>query len=139
MGEHLLFVYGTLRDPRVQRALFGRAPEASPADLDGWALYCSAADGYLFIKPNPAGMVRGEMLRLPAQDLAIADYWEETPTLYAREVVVIRTSLGDTRAWTYTRRRGDGQPHLGSSFSAHDSSRVVLEASRARKQWLSNE
>lgn len=94
-----LFSYGALQDADIQRILFGRNFAGSGrAVLPGWLLLVSA-DGYLFIKPDPAGRVSGSLLALDAAALSAADRWEDAPRLYQREKTRVRTEGGWQVAW----------------------------------------
>lgn len=108
MSSSYLFAYGTLKDPDTQRKLFGDTFDMIPARLEGWALYQSSEDDYLFIKPDLDSFVEGELFKLDNPTLAIADEWEEVP-YYQREIARVITN--DDRmleTWVYTRRDGKG-------------------------------
>ena len=105
--QHYLFSYGTLRDPALQKILFGNVIEMQSSRLDGWSLY-RATDGYLFIKPSNNASVEGMLLSLTGEQLRRADQWEEVP-LYIRELVDVSTATNQKmQAWVYTRRNYDG-------------------------------
>src|SRR5215211_1203267 len=87
-----LFVYGTLCDPRIQQVLFGRQISGVSATLSSWAVYCSDADGFLFIRPNAEGTVAGVIISLDERELEIADAWEDVP-LYRREIVSVMSEV----------------------------------------------
>jgi hypothetical protein len=131
-GGEALFVYGTLLDPEVQRALFDRDIPGDPAILEGWAVYRSRTDGFLFIKPSGSDRASGLVLLLSPDELRIADAWEDVP-LYQRERVTV--AAGDV--WTYTRRDGDGIKYEGSEASGHDRQQVIAWARRLRADYLS--
>uniref|UniRef100_UPI004055F7D2 gamma-glutamylcyclotransferase family protein n=1 Tax=Candidatus Electronema sp. TaxID=2698783 RepID=UPI004055F7D2 len=116
-GGGLLFAYGTLQDAELQRILFGAPCRMRKAALPGWTLHV-APEGWLFIKPDPAGSVSGSLLELDAEALRTADLWEEIPTLYQREKVAVRLADGgELEAWAYTRRTAEGVPHSGGALS----------------------
>lgn len=127
-----LFVYGTLRDDRIQQALLGRVVHGEPAMLSGWAVHCSE-DGFLFIKPAAAGQVPGLVLRLSPTELQIVDAWEDVP-LYIRERVLVSCPAGEREVWTYTRRDGEGPLHADDSNSAHDREQVIKWALELRAE-----
>jgi gamma-glutamylcyclotransferase (GGCT)/AIG2-like uncharacterized protein YtfP len=113
----LLFTYGTLQDTEVQRLLFGASYQMRKAVLLGWTLQV-APEGWLFIKPDPAGCVSGSLLELDAAALQAADLWEEVPVLYQRETVAVRLEDGGKlEAWAYTRREAAGMPYSGRALS----------------------
>jgi gamma-glutamylcyclotransferase (GGCT)/AIG2-like uncharacterized protein YtfP len=89
VGEEILFSYGTLRQPEVQRAVFGRV-------LDGWAdavagytaetlvitdpavVATSGSDRHPVLRPapDPAATVPGTAFRVDTADLEAADRYE---------------------------------------------------------------
>ena len=75
-----LFAYGTLRDPDVQRAVFGREPETEVDSLAGYRLATVSIGGgtYRTLRPAPDGgeRIEGLVLRLRAPELARADSYE---------------------------------------------------------------
>jgi len=129
----MLFVYGTLRDPEVQTALFGRKISGDVATLKGWSVYRSESDGFLFIKPDPRDCVVGLVLRLSPDELRIADAWEDVPH-YRRERLTARSDGVVMEAWTYTRREGEGVKHETSTTSGHKREQVIEWAQRMRAE-----
>lgn len=123
----LLFSYGTLQDAGIQRMLFGRTFVGSRAELPGWSLHV-AAEGYLFIKPDPAGRVSGSLLALDPFALRAADRWEDAPRLYQREKVRVRTEEGWQAVWAYTRRSAAGLPQSDKRLSLLDQQAVLAAA-----------
>ncbi|MFE5538222.1 GDSL-type esterase/lipase family protein [Streptomyces sp. NPDC056519] len=104
---HTLFSFGTLRDERVQTALFGRAVPMSPASLAGHTtrslrltdpavIAASGLDVHLILEREPGSSVEGVVLRLTDRDLAAADAYEVDD--YARRRVVLTS--GES-AWAY--------------------------------------
>jgi acyl-CoA thioesterase I len=130
---HAVFVYGTLRDPAVQQALFGRAIPGDAAVLDGWAVYESEADGFLFIKPGETDRVSGLVLQMSREELRIADAWEDVP-VYRREPVIVASGGSARNVWTYTRRDGVGVEHDGASNSEHPREDVIEWAKQLRAE-----
>ena len=90
----LLFSYGTLRDPDVQRRLFGRRVEEEADALRGYRLATVVIDGEtypsLMSSGRPADRVSGLVLRLTETDLAAADAYEGT-TEYVRATVCLES------------------------------------------------
>lgn len=86
------------------------------AVLPGWTLHV-APEGWLFIKPEPAGIISGSLLELDAAALQAADLWEEVPTLYQREKITVLLDGDQQEAWAYTRRTAAGVPHSGNALS----------------------
>lgn len=127
----LLFAYGTLQHPEIQNILFGTACLMRNAVLRGWKLYVSP-EGWLFIKPDPAGSVSGKLLELDEAALRAADLWEEVPMLYQREKIVVRLEAGgELEAWTYTRRNTTGVPYSGSALSLLQCEEMLAAARRS--------
>ncbi|WP_030724022.1 GDSL-type esterase/lipase family protein [Streptomyces sp. NRRL S-237] len=104
---HTLFSFGTLRDERVQTALFGRAVPTSPASLAGYTtrplkitdpavIAASGLDVHLILERKLGASVEGVVLHLTDQELAAADAYEVDD--YTRRRVVL--SSGAT-TWAY--------------------------------------
>ncbi|MBB5121662.1 hypothetical protein AF335_08000 [Streptomyces eurocidicus] len=104
---HLLFSFGTLRDERVQTALFGRAVPSTPASLAGHTtrpqpitdpavIAASGLDVHLTLERRIGAAVEGAVLHLTDRELAAADAYEVDD--YARRRV--RLSSGES-AWAY--------------------------------------
>lgn len=124
--EHL-FTYGTLLDKEIQRILLGREYPPRPARLTGWTLHASA-DGYLFIKADPAGTVDGGIIAVDQAVLMITDQWEEVPR-YLREKLTVALANGTSvEAWAYTRRDGDGTAYRGKKTSLLDRQALLAQA-----------
>jgi gamma-glutamylcyclotransferase (GGCT)/AIG2-like uncharacterized protein YtfP len=133
-AEHALFVYGTLRDPVLQDALFGRTIGGEAAILRGWGLYCSDSDGFLFVKHSPGSVVNGQVIRLLDRELEMADAWEDIPLLYRRERVTVSTNTGGGEAWVYSRPDGQGELYAGSAISRHTREQVIAGARELRAE-----
>lgn len=104
---HTLFSFGTLLDPQVQTALFGRIVAMTPAALAGYAakplaitdedvIATSGQDVHLTLERRLGSTVEGAVLRLTDQELAAADAYEVAD--YARRRVLLTS--GET-AWAY--------------------------------------
>jgi gamma-glutamylcyclotransferase (GGCT)/AIG2-like uncharacterized protein YtfP len=105
----LLFSYGTLRQPEVQRATFGREIDGRPDAIVGYHLeYVSITDPHVIatsgsdrhpiLKPTdrPGAAVEGTVFAISEADLAAADEYEVDD--YRRIAVPLRS--GD-QAWVY--------------------------------------
>ena len=132
-GRSHLFVYGTLCDSRIQQALFGRQISGVAATLSGWSVYCSDADGFLFIRPNAEGTVAGVIISLDDRELEIADAWEDVP-LYHREIVTVVSEAGNCETWAYTRRETPGRLRENDSTSRHSHEEVLAWALALRAE-----
>ena len=105
----LLFSYGTLRQPDVQRATFGREIDGRPDAIVGYHLdyvtitdphviATSGSDRHPILKPTDRAdaAVEGMVFEISEADLAAADEYEVDD--YRRITVPLRSS-GD--AWVY--------------------------------------
>ncbi|MCX5378704.1 GDSL-type esterase/lipase family protein [Streptomyces sp. NBC_00091] len=104
---HTLFSFGTLMDPKVQTALFGRAVPSFPASLAGHTtrplritdpavIAASGLDVHLILERRIGAVVEGAVLHLTDEELAAADAYEVDD--YVRRRVVL--SSGES-AWAY--------------------------------------
>lgn len=106
----LLFSYGTLQDPAVQRATFGRTLPGEPDALPGFAPARVKIEGSIL--PTIAGgthhanviavdaidsEVHGTALDVTDEELAVADAFE-APAQYGRIEVTLASGR---RAWVY--------------------------------------
>ena len=101
-----LFVYGSLRDPRVRARLLGKRADLTtiPAILRGYARQTVPGFDYPFIAPaTPDDDVEGEIiLGLTEADYPILDRYEDVEDgLYARTAVALETASGRKVAWAY--------------------------------------
>jgi hypothetical protein len=107
----LLFSYGTLQDPAVQVAIFGRELDGQADVLFGYTLdWLEIADspvvapsgraGYPIVVAldGPTDGVPGQVLRLTAAELAAADEYEADD--YTRVLAPLQSG---TTAWVYVR------------------------------------
>lgn len=105
----LLFSYGTLRQPEVQRATFGRELDGRPDAIVGYDLEyvtisdphvikTSGSDRHPILKPTDRAdaAVAGTVFAISEADLAAADEYEVDD--YRRITVPLRS--GD-QAWVY--------------------------------------
>jgi len=105
----LLFSYGTLRQPDVQRATFGREIDGTPDAIVGYDLdyvtitdprviAASGSDRHPILKPTDRAdaAVEGMVFEISEADLAAADEYEVDD--YRRITVPLRSG-GD--AWVY--------------------------------------
>jgi hypothetical protein len=104
-----LFSYGTLRDPAVQRATFGRELQGHPDVLVGYAVRwldiadaavvatSGAARHPIVVATNdPADGVPGQVFELTAAELAAADDYEVDD--YTRVLAPLKSG---SAAWVY--------------------------------------
>ncbi|MCC2280805.1 gamma-glutamylcyclotransferase [Streptomyces sp. ET3-23] len=113
-SAHLLFSYGTLRQPEVQRSLFGREVPGTPALLPGYRLSTveitdpevialSGSDRHPILQPtgDPADGVEGAALLVTDAELAAADDYEVAD--YRRTLVPLASGA---EAWVYAPAAG---------------------------------
>lgn len=129
-----LFSYGTLRDPAVQRALFGRALDGEADALHGWRIEPIAIrdpgvvslSGVAIHKaavPGEAGdRVDGAALLLTPAELAAADAYETAD--YERVRVTLASGA---ESWLY-RRAPAADPALAELIAAEDRALALLAA-----------
>ena len=104
-----LFAYGTLQQPAVQRANFGRELDGYPDDLPGYRLEVtqiadanvvslsgSAEHPIAVATGNPADSVAGTAFEVTIAELAAADRYEVDS--YVRIAVELRSGR---QAWVY--------------------------------------
>lgn len=108
-GDELLFSYGTLRLPDVQRATFGRVVPGRDDAIAGYRIetitvtdpYVVATSGsdrhpVLRASSDPDAAVEGTAFRITADELAAADDYEVDA--YRRVMVALRSGA---LAWVY--------------------------------------
>src|SRR5687767_13312084 len=105
-----LFIYGSLRDPRVRAQLFGPRSDLTtcPATLRGYMRQTVPSFDYPFLVPADAAaedQVTGELLLgLWPDDYAVLDGYEDLDEgLYLRAAVTVETPHGPVDAWAYVR------------------------------------
>jgi len=109
-----LFSYGTLRDPQVQLATFGRLLDGEPDAVVGYRLATltitdraviatSGNDRHPILRASddPAAAVEGTVFLISEQELLAADAYEVDD--YARTSVPLRSGA---RAWVYVLPEG---------------------------------
>ena len=132
---HLLFSYGTLRNPEIQKRLFGTVLRQTPARLIGHAVYECQKDGYYFLKKESGSEVEGHLIELNDEQLWICDQWEEVP-LYIQEVVQVETPGGHQDAIVYRKTNAAGNVRVNlsrkSTYSAHILEDTLREAEAFR-------
>lgn len=105
---HLLFTYGTLRDPNVQRSLFGRVVPTEADSMPGFRVdYVTITDSAVVAasgtdrhpilrRGGDSDLVAGACLELTDAELVAADEYEVDD--YARVEVALSSGR---RAWVY--------------------------------------
>ena len=106
----LLFSYGTLREPTVQVATFGRFVGGTPSHLSGYRITAVAIDDPAAVSAigrthhanasytgDPGDRVEGIALEVTDAELAVADAYEERDR-YTRIAVTLDSGRS---AWVY--------------------------------------
>jgi gamma-glutamylcyclotransferase (GGCT)/AIG2-like uncharacterized protein YtfP len=101
-----LFVYGSLRDPRVRAGLLGERTDLTtcPAILRGYTRQRVPDFDYPFVVPAaPDARVDGDLLLgLQSADYTVLDRYEDVDDgLYVRAAVTVETADCSVDAWTY--------------------------------------
>lgn len=103
-----LFSYGTLRQPEVQRATFGREPAGSPDAIAGYRLETvtitdphvietsGSSEHPILVPADPATQVDGTVFEITEAELLAADDYEVAD--YQRVEVPLRNG---GNAWVY--------------------------------------
>jgi len=93
-----LFVYGTLKDPKVQIMVFGRVEKGTPDTLDGYKKSKVVIDKktYPIIVPSPKDSIKGLMLMVTSKELKQIDEYETIA--YRRKKITLRSGK---IAWVY--------------------------------------
>ncbi|GAA2088427.1 hypothetical protein GCM10009801_52070 [Streptomyces albiaxialis] len=77
-GADVLFVYGTLRFPRILTALLGRVPTGTPAVVSGWRAAALNDRPYPGLVEAPGGRASGLLLAgLTVREWRILDDFED--------------------------------------------------------------
>ncbi|HEY0105073.1 MAG TPA: gamma-glutamylcyclotransferase family protein [Rhizomicrobium sp.] len=109
MNQERLFSYGTLRDEKVQCAVFGRPVAGTPDAITGYRLRSvtisskgaaaiSGTDAHTILEPGEGDPIEGTLFHISAADLACADAYESAE--YKRIRVRLRSGVD---AWVYVR------------------------------------
>jgi gamma-glutamylcyclotransferase (GGCT)/AIG2-like uncharacterized protein YtfP len=95
-----LFIYGTLKDRDIGRALFGGQPHGTSDVLEGFTKTVTDIHGveYPNIAPQEGGEVAGEVIEVNDETLKHVDAYETEA--YDRRMVTLKSG---TQAWAYIR------------------------------------
>ena len=95
-----LFVYGTLKDPKVQKKIIGRVIDSKPDILVGYKKSTVIIDGVIYpiLIRHQNGIIKGEILNLSQLELEKVDLYE-TDT-YRRIKVILKSGV---EAWVYVK------------------------------------
>lgn len=100
--KHLVFAYGTLRDPVVRNTVIGRKVHTKTDFLQGYCMEEIFLDGKTYpiinksvVSKNP---VRGEVFEVFTNELRLIDIYESEA--YKREKVILASGR---EAWVYVK------------------------------------
>lgn len=132
-----LFAYGSLQLPDVMAAVAGRAFEAVPAWLPGYARYRLRRRIYPGLRRQPGAVVAGTLfLEIDPCALARLDRFEDT--FYTRaEVTVSTAARGDCQAQVYLIPPRSAHLLIGGDWSLADFAKMRGPAylRRCRRQF----
>ncbi len=98
---HHVFVYGTLMDPHIIKAITGKRFETRRATLYGYRKI-DPPYSYPLLLPDPRHKVEGLiLLNVDADSLKRIDEYEDEGRLYQRCVVKVKTQDADLEAFVY--------------------------------------
>lgn len=122
-----LFVYGTLMDPTVFRAVLGCSMVSHPEDADGKEYFYTADavlngykkispdNTYLYAVPDRGHRIRGYLIHgLPIERMAALKKYEGRN--YSRRAVQVVTAEGKVRAYAFVGNREQLEHAFGWSF-----------------------
>jgi hypothetical protein len=127
-----LFAYGTLSDPEIRAVLFGCEVDHGSSHLLGHRIMSKG--GFFLVAPSASHRVCGELLFLSADQLSIADLWEEVP-LYTREIRSVIFRSRPHPAWVYSRPVDGATPPMVDDVCEIPRG-LVLEMARSFKREL---
>ena len=94
-----IFAYGTLKDPKVQKYIFGKIAKSSPAVLLDDARSKTKIDKiYPIIIKKKGNFVRGMVFSVTQKELKLIDEYEGKP--YKRQKVILKSGVS---AWVYAK------------------------------------
>ena len=98
----LLFVYGTLKDPLIQRSVIGRKPSQSEDVLEGYKKSTITLGGntYPIVSKHPGSFnhVEGIVMEVSEEELALIDKYETDAFKRAKATV-----QSGKEVWVYQR------------------------------------
>ena len=98
MAGHLLFAYGTLLAPSIQRGVIGRLIAGKADRLNGFRKTAlrDGVDSFPNVTPDPKSHVAGHVLQVTERELALIDNYEGDR--YVRERVTLASGQ---ETWIY--------------------------------------
>lgn len=98
LQKELLFVYGTLLEPEIQKEAFGRSVAGEPDVLSGYEKkeILIGGEPYPIIVPKVGASVAGQVLVITPQEFKLVDDYEDR--IYKRIKVKFKSGK---EAWVY--------------------------------------
>lgn len=97
---HIVFVYGTLRDPKIRRRILGTNPATTPSSLLGFRMSTITLDGVIYPilieDPGCQEIVNGEYFKVDDKGLLLLDDYESDA--YRRKIVTLEDGV---QSWVY--------------------------------------
>ncbi len=93
-----LFVYGFLKNPKLQKEVIGRVVKGKSDVLDGYKKSTIIIEGeeYPIIIPSPSDFVKGFVIPITGKELTVIDKYETAA--YIRVRVTLKSG---TPVWVY--------------------------------------
>lgn len=100
--KELLFVYGTLKNPAIQKAVFGRTDKGDSDLLEGYKKSGFKVGSLTFpvIVTDPSSFVFGMVISVTTEELALIDRYETDA--YKRIKVILKSGKS---AWVYVENK----------------------------------
>ena len=97
-----IFVYGTLKSPKIQKELFGKELKMYEAVLKDYSVY-EAEDGWYFIDKKDGNVLYGCVIELDDKCLEICDAFEYCPEMYQRRKISVLVNDKPIETYVYIR------------------------------------
>jgi gamma-glutamylcyclotransferase (GGCT)/AIG2-like uncharacterized protein YtfP len=96
-NKELLFIYGTLKNPGVQKEVFGRTDPGSPDTLKGYVKSNIKIEGETYpIIVSGDGNIEGIIISVTPEELKFIDEYETSA--YQREKIILKSGKS---VWFY--------------------------------------
>ena len=94
-----LFVYGTLKNPKIREYILGRKTESERAILPNFTK--RKASLYYYVREREGDEVDGLLVNVTDDDILSVDRYENVPLLYTRKEVDVYVNGKKEKAWVY--------------------------------------
>ncbi len=101
-----IFVYRTLKSPKIQKELFGKELKMYEAALKDYSVY-EAEDGWYFIDKKIGNVINGCVIELDDKCLEICDAFEYCPKMYQRRKITVLVNNEPIETYVYIRVDND--------------------------------